>query len=89
MTIKKPSLINDALRAALIKKALDFPEGRAMIGRSMIDPIRRRLDYASISRKALSVEQLGFFCEKCKFTHVDVAHVHSDEECLTASVHLS
>jgi len=86
MTLKKTL---DSINEKVLKNFLENPEARTSLAMAMIAPIKAKLDYASIGRKTMSVEPIGFFCEKCKFTHVDVAHVHSDEECLTASVHLS
>ena len=46
----------DNERAALIAQALETPESRAALGRAMVEPIRRALDYQGIGRQLLSEE---------------------------------
>jgi hypothetical protein len=45
-------------REALIAQALETPEGRIALAQAMVEPIRRSLDYQSIGRKLLMVEEL-------------------------------
>ena len=86
MTLKKAF---DGIDEKVLEKFLKNPEARTRLAMSVIAPIKTRLDYASIRRKIMSVDSMRFRCEKCGFTHTDDAYVHSDEECLTASIHLS
>ncbi len=42
----------------LIAQFIRTPEGRAELAQSMVQPLRRRVDYAEIGRKAFYVEPL-------------------------------
>ena len=45
-------------RALLISKQIKTPEGRTALAQSMVNPIRRALDYQAIGRKLLMVDEL-------------------------------
>ena len=45
-------------REELIAQALETPEGRQALASAMVEPIRRAMDYQSIGRKLLMVDEL-------------------------------
>lgn len=57
---KRPSKPLD--REALIAQALNTPEGREALAKSMVEPIRRQLEYQAIGRKLFMVDELPLRC---------------------------
>jgi len=56
---KKLGLLTDQeKRESLITQALNTTEGRQALAQAMVEPIRRKLEYQSIGRKLLMVEEL-------------------------------
>lgn len=53
---KKP--LTDADKELLIAKALETEEGRAALAASMVEPIRRSLEYQAVGRKILFIDEL-------------------------------
>ena len=49
---------SDEQSEAMLKRALETPEGKVALGQSMANPIRRNLDYMGVGRKALVVDPL-------------------------------
>jgi hypothetical protein len=47
-----------ASKEALIAQALATEEGRVALAQSMMEPIRRALDYQSVARKLLMVQEM-------------------------------
>ncbi len=45
-------------RAALIAAALETPEGRSALSQAMIEPLRRAINYQSIGRQLLTIDEL-------------------------------
>jgi hypothetical protein len=66
------SKISDALRDDIIAKYINSSAAKQNLARSMIAPLRTRLDYSSIGRKAFIVEEV--LCEVCKKPTVEGAN---------------
>lgn len=49
---------SDDQREALLQKALSTPSGKIALGQAMANPIRKRLDYQGVGRKALKIDPL-------------------------------
>lgn len=49
---------DDNLRQSYIAKYLSSPAGRSALAQSMVQPLRRNLDYHSIGRKIFMVQDL-------------------------------
>jgi hypothetical protein len=45
-------------RETLLSQALSSPEGRVALAQSMVEPIRRSLEYQAVGRKLLLVDEL-------------------------------
>jgi len=56
-TYSYPQLTNNQ-KEAIIAEALKTEDGRLAISQAMVEPIRRQLDYSSIGRKLLLVDEL-------------------------------
>jgi hypothetical protein len=56
--IVKPERVIPDIKQKLISDYFSSPEGRHKLAVSMIEPIRRRLDYNAIARKTFIVESL-------------------------------
>lgn len=50
--------MNDSEKEALIAQALETDEGRIALAQSMVEPIRRSLEYQAVGRKLLMVDEL-------------------------------
>ena len=48
----------DAKRAAIIADALSTPEGRIALASAMVEPLRRSMEYSSIGRQLMMVDEL-------------------------------
>jgi hypothetical protein len=51
-------LIEETFADKLIRQAMSSPQGKSQLAKSMMNPIRRGLDYQGIARRALVVEQM-------------------------------
>lgn len=51
-------LLSNEEKEAIIAAALQTDEGRMALARSMVEPIRRNLDYVAIGRKMLQVDEI-------------------------------
>jgi hypothetical protein len=47
-----------------LKDIWNTPEGRSKLAMSMLAPLRRRIDYAGMARKAFSIKYLCFICNE-------------------------
>lgn len=54
----KRKLYKKLRRKYIVAQALETDEGRAALAQSMVEPIRRSLEYQSIGRKLLMVDEL-------------------------------
>lgn len=52
------SKYSDDQREQLLQKALATPSGKIALGQAMANPIRKRLDYQGVGRKALKIDPL-------------------------------
>jgi hypothetical protein len=50
--------VSDAQREAIMAQALETEEGRVALAQSMVEPIRRSLEYQAVGRKLLMVDEL-------------------------------
>lgn len=83
--------IDPEVARRILDEYLKNPGGRARLGAAMAAPIRRNLDYQSVSRRTLVVDAFGpkHSCRDCGMGWDDDAHVHDDEECAVYRVHES
>jgi hypothetical protein len=77
------SQISDALRNDIITKYINSSAGKQNLARSMIAPLRTRLDYSSIGRKAFLVEEV--LCEVCGKPTIEGANAGCPH-CITRDV---
>ncbi len=54
----KTNVLTNSQKEAIIAQALNTSEGRMALARSMVEPIRRSLDYQAVGSKLLMVEEL-------------------------------
>lgn len=50
--------LTDTQRESIIESALETDEGRTALAQAMVEPIRRSLDYQSVGRRILAVDEL-------------------------------
>lgn len=55
---KPTAKLSNEQKEAIIASALATDEGRAALAQSMVEPIRKRLEYQAIGRKLLMVDEL-------------------------------
>jgi hypothetical protein len=83
-------MIDDKLKDAIISEYLNSTQGRSGLSRTLVNPIRRRLDYSSVMRKAFISEPVfKFNCKECGMGWNDDHYAHSMEDCATYLVHES
>lgn len=66
------SRMDDALKNDIIAKYINSGIAKQNLARSMVAPLRNRLDYTSVARKTFIVEEI--LCEVCKKPTVEGAN---------------
>lgn len=55
---QKPHKLNNKQKEAIISEALETEEGRMALAQSMVEPIRRNINYEAVGRKLFMVDEL-------------------------------
>lgn len=76
-------------RSKLLEDALSTKEGRMRLAATMVAPLRGRMSYQSVGRRAFGVDPL-WFCEKCgtHFGSEAEKESHAADDCLVAEIML-
>jgi len=78
--------IDDKLKGKLISEYLNSAS-RIKLAEAMVAPIRRKLDYTGIARKAFSHEPVfKYHCKECGMQWNEDDYIHSSEDCTVYSV---
>jgi hypothetical protein len=77
--------IDPKVKEQIIKKYLDSAKGRRELGKKLVAPLRRSMDYSSIARKAFSVDPLPI--AKCPECGVEIYSEHPDNGCVYGDVY--
>lgn len=74
-------MIDAKTKEEIIKKYIESTNGRTTLASSLVNPIRRRLNYSSISRRILGLDEWKHYCAECNMQWNDDEYEHTQEDC--------